>query len=133
MYSWRQVAERTEKVYDFAMNRETPNILDKLKTAYTWGPVAGIYAILFHIMELMIIFLTETFWPEEDIDIIRSFNSEMYSEDMHKFGEHHFYVDSKDPRNLLKPQETIIIDRSYSVETHRISTVNHKRRFETLN
>jgi phosphatidylinositol glycan class A protein len=63
IYSWRQVAERTEKVYDYVLETPTPNILDRIKTAYTWGPLVGVYGIMYTIFEAITLMLTELMWP----------------------------------------------------------------------
>jgi len=79
LYSWRQVAERTEKVYSYVMDTRTPNILDRLKTAYTWGPVVGLFAVLYAVFEVITLMITETLWPENEIDMVRSFSSNDYN------------------------------------------------------
>lgn len=82
------MAERTEKVYDYAMETPQPNMLDRIKTSYMWGSVVGIWAVLYCIFETIILMLTETFLPEQDIDIVNSFDTSEYSKDMHAFGDH---------------------------------------------
>jgi len=57
------------------METSTPNVLDRLKTAYLWGPCAGIFAVFFMILEAIIMMFIDVFWPEEDIDIVRNFDS----------------------------------------------------------
>lgn len=75
IYSWRNVAERTEKVYDYVMRTTHPNVLDRLKTAYTWGSIAGFLAVFHLIFESILMMILDIFWPEEDIDIVRNFDS----------------------------------------------------------
>lgn len=79
IYNWRQVAERTEKVYDFVMETPIPNVLDRLKTNYTWGPVVGVWAILYMVFESITLILTELLWPESSIDHVRSFSCKLYN------------------------------------------------------
>lgn len=69
------MAERTERVYDFAMETPVPNVLDRIKTSYMWGSVVGIWAVLFCIFEAIILMIIETFLPEKDIDIVNSFDT----------------------------------------------------------
>jgi len=133
MYSWKQVAERTEKVYEFAMNTETADIFDRLKTAYSWGVIAGFYAMIFSIMEFVTLMVLDIFWPESEIDIVRPMEHQDYSTDPHSFGEHHFFVSNKDERNLLVQTDTVKIDCTYTATRDRIEIVNHKRRFITCN
>ena len=98
LYSWRQVAERTEKVYSYVMDTRTPNILDRLKTAYTWGPVVGLFAVLYAVFEVITLMITETLWPENEIDMVRSFSSNDYNQNISEYGDHELYVDAKDTR-----------------------------------
>ena len=69
IYNWRQVAERTEKVYEFAMAKPTPNLMSKLKTSLSWGSLAGLIALFYTIMEAVILLLTEIMFPVDEIDI----------------------------------------------------------------
>lgn len=64
----------------------------------SWGPVVGIFALFYTIIEAIALFLTETFIPEHEIDIARSFSSPLYNQDILEFGDHELYVDSKDTR-----------------------------------
>mmetsp|Transcript_19281 Transcript_19281/g.31558 ORF Transcript_19281/g.31558 Transcript_19281/m.31558 type:complete len:550 (+) Transcript_19281:126-1775(+) len=41
MYSWRDVAERTERVYDFVMPLSVPPLFDLLRRQYARGPWSG--------------------------------------------------------------------------------------------
>ena len=75
LYSWRQVAERTEKVYDFAVQQPNPNMLVRLKSSLTNGQIAGPLAILFTIMEAIVLFIVELLFPVKEIDILPSFNT----------------------------------------------------------
>jgi phosphatidylinositol glycan class A protein len=92
IYNWRQVAERTEKVYDFAMTRPTPNLMSNLKTSLSWGSVAGILALFYTVMETLVIFLMEMIFPSQEIDILPSFNQRDYNENIEEFGDHQFLM-----------------------------------------
>ena len=105
LYSWRQVAERTEKVYDFASQQPSPNMLVRFKTAHTLGPVAGLWAVLYTLMEALVLFIVEIFIPVSEIDILPSFNprtvnqtengiKKQYCEDPLAYGDHLFKVNS---------------------------------------
>ena len=79
IYSWRQVAERTERVYDYAIAKPVPNVMSRLKTTFAWGPVVGLWALFYTIIEGIVMLLTDIFFPEEDIDIARSFDQVEYN------------------------------------------------------
>lgn len=81
IYSWRQVAERTEKVYDFVMDQPVPNIMSRIKSSFSWGPVVGLFSLLFTIIEAITLCITEKLFPEADIDIARNFDSNRYNKD----------------------------------------------------
>ena len=98
LYSWRAVAQRTEKVYDNIMDLPIPNMLSRIKSAYGWGPIVGLIGVLFTLMEVITIFFTELFWPETNIDVSRSFNATQYNENITKVGSHEFYANNKDKR-----------------------------------
>lgn len=73
LYSWRQVAERTEKVYDYVMDKSVPNVMARMKSSFSWGPIIGLWAIIYTVIEGIILGLCDVFLPEDDIDIARSF------------------------------------------------------------
>lgn len=73
LYSWRQVAERTEKVYDYVMDKSVPNVMSRMKSSFSWGPIIGLWAIIYTVIEGIILGLCDVFLPEDDIDIARSF------------------------------------------------------------
>ena len=73
LYSWRQVAERTEKVYDYVMDKSVPNVMARMKSSFAWGPIIGLWAIIYTVIEGIILGLCDVFLPEDDIDIARSF------------------------------------------------------------
>lgn len=74
LYSWRQVAERTEKVYDFAIQQPNANVMVRLKTALTNGLIFGFFALLYTVMECITLFIVELLFPETEIDILPNFN-----------------------------------------------------------
>ena len=75
MYSWRRVAERTERVYKFVMDQPVHNALDMLKSNMCWGQIAGFHSLLYQVLEFLIIAFTEWWVPETEIDIARNFNA----------------------------------------------------------
>ena len=88
IYSWRQVAERTERVYDYAMAKQVPNVMSRVKTAFVWGPIVGLWALFFMMIEGFVMLLTDILWPVEDIDIQRSFDQMEYNMCPDAFGNH---------------------------------------------
>lgn len=73
------MAERTERVYDFAMDLPVPNVLSRVKSSISWGPVVGMWAMFFTMIEIITLWICELLLlPEKDIDILRGFDAKMY-------------------------------------------------------
>ena len=49
-------------------------MLVRLKTSLTWGSVAGLWAVMYCIMEAICLFIVEIFLPAGEIDILPSFD-----------------------------------------------------------
>lgn len=76
-------------------------MMSRLKSSISWGPVVGLWSLLYTIIEAICLFLTEIFFPENEIDIARTFNSKMYNSFGNKnFGDHKFYVNTQDKRHF---------------------------------
>lgn len=69
IYSWRQVAERTEKVYDYVSEKPTRNMLSRLNSAAATGPNVGMWALFYTVIECIVLFMTEWLYPVTGIDI----------------------------------------------------------------
>jgi phosphatidylinositol N-acetylglucosaminyltransferase subunit A len=73
MYSWADVAERTEKVYDRVSRAESLSLLDRLKRFFGCGLWAGkLFCIVVGFNYLVWCFL-EWWWPRESIDVAVDF------------------------------------------------------------
>nr|CAG8543168.1 12635_t:CDS:10 [Entrophospora candida] len=78
MYSWVNIAERTEKVYDSIWKMRIPPLMERLRRYYGCGVWAGkIFCVLVAIDFLLWRFL-EWIFPESDIDIAPSFPYQKY-------------------------------------------------------
>ena len=64
IYSWRQVAERTERVYDYAMSKQVPNVMARVKNSFVWGPIVGAWAVFYTIIEGIVMLITDILYPE---------------------------------------------------------------------
>ena len=107
IYSWRQVAERTEKVYDYVFEQPIPNIMSRIKSSFSWGPVVGLFSLLFTILEAITLCITEKLFPESEIDIARNFDSNRYNKDQELYGEHEVYVNTDDVRHKTKTAKLV--------------------------
>lgn len=95
IYSWRQVALRTEKVYDFVMTRPYSDTLQRLKTAMSCGFVMGFLAVGFLVLENLFLLISWFFLDEKDIDKMRNFNSVVYNENHESYGDHRYKMQEK--------------------------------------
>lgn len=102
IYSWRQVAERTEKVYDFVMDQPVPNTMARIKSSFSWGPVVGLFSLLFTIIEAITLCITEKLFPESNIDIARNFDTKTYKQCPKAYGDHQVWVNNQDVRHKTK-------------------------------
>jgi hypothetical protein len=48
--------------------------MSRIKSSITFGPVVGIWGLLYTIIEFIALMLTELFTPENEIDIARNFD-----------------------------------------------------------
>jgi len=66
--------------------------MSSLKTSLSWGSVAGLLALFYTVMETLVLFITDLFFPIQDIDIQPSFNHQEYNENIDQLGDHQFQV-----------------------------------------
>ena len=76
--------------------------MTKLKTSISWGPIVGVWALFYTIIEALTLMIVEIMYPESEIDIARNFSSETYNTSPQLFGDHEFYVNNKDIRQKSK-------------------------------
>lgn len=111
IYSWRQVAERTERVYDYVSNKPTANLLSRVKSAAAWGPNVGVWALVYTVIECFVLFLTELLYPAADIDIQHHFDKETYCEAPLAYGDHTVQI-----KDLARSHAKAPVDAKYSEE-----------------
>ncbi|GAM90803.1 hypothetical protein ANO11243_088480 [Dothideomycetidae sp. 11243] len=73
MYSWSDIARRTEKVYDLISADESPSsaLIDRLKRYYGCGVWAGKLFVLCVVVDYLLYVFLEIFFPRKDIDLCR--------------------------------------------------------------
>lgn len=57
------------------MEQPVPNMMSRIKSAFSWGPVVGVFALFFTIIEAITLCITEKLFPESNIDIARNFDT----------------------------------------------------------
>eukprot|EP00995_Heteronema_vittatum_P009522 NODE_4859_length_547_cov_158.104418_g3559_i0.p1 GENE.NODE_4859_length_547_cov_158.104418_g3559_i0~~NODE_4859_length_547_cov_158.104418_g3559_i0.p1 ORF type:complete len:146 (-),score=46.12 NODE_4859_length_547_cov_158.104418_g3559_i0:110-517(-) len=78
MYSWDDVACRTEAVYDKVVSAENPTFLARLAIAYKAGWLYGKVLCAIFALDLALWRLVEWFCPEADIDPAIDFPTEAF-------------------------------------------------------
>lgn len=129
IYSWRQVAERTERVYDYVMEKPVPNIMSRIKSSVSWGPLVGVWGIFYTIIETLCLWLVELMLPECDIDVVRTFSANSYNVCPSDFGNHQVRVDAY-ARADVKPCK--IIDIDYESNKSKLHVFDRQNRYSTV-
>lgn len=69
MYSWRDIAKRTENVYNSLSRREINQpLLTRLLKYYCCGPVAGKLYVLCVVVDIILLTILDWLFPRENID-----------------------------------------------------------------
>lgn len=87
MYSWRNVAERTERVYDAVSRTAVPNLIERLRRYYGCGLWAGKIFSLIVAIDFLLFMLLEWIWDRSNIDVARSFSYDKYQHIIQKRDE----------------------------------------------
>ncbi|KAJ2724605.1 Phosphatidylinositol N-acetylglucosaminyltransferase GPI3 subunit [Coemansia sp. Benny D115] len=79
MYSWHDVAERTERVYvEIMADSEEPPLIERLRRYYGCGLVAGKLFCLVAAVDFLLGVILEWLWPAAEIEVAREFNRKRY-------------------------------------------------------
>jgi len=81
--------------------------MSRIKSSFSWGPVVGLFSLLFTIIEAITLCITEKMFPECEIDIARNFDSTRYKKDLELYGEHEVYVNTSDIRHKKKTAKLV--------------------------
>ena len=88
LYSWFNVAERAERVYNIVLESPRLSLINRLKTSMSLGPISGLLACFYLILSSWVMIFLETIWPTDSIDIAEEFCFEEYNANPEKFGDH---------------------------------------------
>ncbi|CAM6104774.1 unnamed protein product [Calypogeia fissa] len=73
LYSWTDVAQRTETVYDHAINSPDQDLLQRLSRYYSCGPWAGKLFCLVILLDFIVWHILKWWQPAEHIDVAPDF------------------------------------------------------------
>ncbi|KAJ3560939.1 hypothetical protein NP233_g10511 [Leucocoprinus birnbaumii] len=69
-YDWRQIAMRTEKVYNAVIHSRQMDLMERIERTMDLGPFAGpIYTIIL-LVDCVFFLVLEWFYPREDLDYV---------------------------------------------------------------
>nr|XP_022342602.1 phosphatidylinositol N-acetylglucosaminyltransferase subunit A-like isoform X1 [Crassostrea virginica] len=69
IYTWRNVAKRTEIVYNMVMNDVPKDSGDRLSSFYKCGPLSGKLFVIAAVLNMFLLWILETFWqPTKEIE-----------------------------------------------------------------
>ena len=71
MYSWTNVAMRTERVYDGITQAELPDLMERLKRYYGCGVWAGKLFVICAVVDYLLWWVLEMLFPQSSIDVAR--------------------------------------------------------------
>jgi phosphatidylinositol N-acetylglucosaminyltransferase subunit A len=78
MYSWDDVAERTEIIYKKIIKTPPISLADRLIRYHTCGPFAGKLAVMIMAVDYLLYSLLEWLQPRKGIDLAPTFDLEMF-------------------------------------------------------
>jgi phosphatidylinositol glycan class A protein len=82
MYSWTDVAQRTERVYDGISTTRSFALIDRLKRYYGCGTWAGKLFCMCAVVDYLLFIFLEIFAPRERIDICKNWPRKMLKDNM---------------------------------------------------
>jgi hypothetical protein len=45
------------------MAKQVPNVMSRVKTSFVWGPIVGLWALFYTIIEGLVMFITDAVLP----------------------------------------------------------------------
>ncbi|KAF2222611.1 hypothetical protein BDZ85DRAFT_199935 [Elsinoe ampelina] len=88
MYSWNDVAKRTENVYDLVMTDDTKSfaLIDRLKRYYGCGVWAGKLFVICMVVDYLLYTVLELIYPRKNIDICKDWPKKEFKGDDYDAG-----------------------------------------------
>ncbi|PVH97099.1 glycosyltransferase family 4 protein [Periconia macrospinosa] len=81
MYSWTDVAQRTERIYDEVSTNRSLALIDRLKRYYGCGVWAGKLFVMCAVVDFLLFIFLEIFAPRERIDICKDWPKKAFNKD----------------------------------------------------
>lgn len=109
-------------------------MLSRIKTAAAWGSHVGIAALMFTVIECLVLFCMDMFMPVHNIDVIHQFEKESYCEEPLSYGNHKENI--KDLATNFTERAATVCELKERPESHENVTVDlysnkSKRSLET--
>ncbi|XP_060603415.1 phosphatidylinositol N-acetylglucosaminyltransferase subunit A-like [Ruditapes philippinarum] len=74
MYTWPNVARRTDVVYDMVHKLPDPDMSTRIRRYYQCGPLAGKLFVIAMVLDLFFLFILKIFQPENEIEACPDFS-----------------------------------------------------------
>jgi len=87
MYSWNDIASRTEKVYNEIVSRTPLPLIDRLKRYYGCGAWAGKLFCLLMALDFLLLWFLELCYPRARIDIAKDWPNKKKLADVQENGK----------------------------------------------
>ncbi|GMF07325.1 unnamed protein product [Ambrosiozyma monospora] len=81
MYDWRDVAKRTELVYQTISDKEPLRLVDRMLKYYGTGSFAGALFLLCCVVDVFVLEFLNWWWPGEEIDRVRKWPNKLAKND----------------------------------------------------
>lgn len=82
MYSWHDVAKRTDDVYQKVMLLEDPSLADRFEKYSNCGPIAGKFGVMIIAVNYIFWLFLEWFFPRTGIDIAPTFDPNLFHKEL---------------------------------------------------
>lgn len=93
LYTWHNVADRTEKIYHTVLEAPKTNVLTKLKILLSNGIISGPITVIIYIMHIVLLLFCEWAYPDSSIERAINFDCHDYIDNPDKYGNHLYKVD----------------------------------------
>ncbi|XP_022103776.1 phosphatidylinositol N-acetylglucosaminyltransferase subunit A-like isoform X2 [Acanthaster planci] len=104
VYTWQNVAKRTEKIYSSIMEMPVLSLAERLERYNKLGPIAGKFFIIVAVVDLLLYWFFEWWQPRRNIAIVPDTNQPAYTDaDMYNI---HAPTGPKDPAELCQSEST---------------------------
>jgi phosphatidylinositol glycan class A protein len=82
MYTWHDVAKRTDEVYKTVMRLQNPSLADRFERCHSCGLFAGKFAVMIIAVNYLLWMFLEWLYPRCEIDIAPTFDQKLFHDEL---------------------------------------------------